>query len=98
MAAAVVGTASVIMTLSILFWIPFAYAKVVKKDYSTSWTCLGGLTATYLVHVALRWYHFFLGPLLWRREAPADAGNLSAVPDYRVNRKEEPEGNLSAPS
>lgn len=34
LAAAVVGTATVIMTLSILFWIPFAYAKVVKKDYS----------------------------------------------------------------
>lgn len=33
-AAAVVGTATVIMTLSIIFWIPFAYAKVVKKDYS----------------------------------------------------------------
>ncbi|KAH9943506.1 sodium:inorganic phosphate symporter [Epithele typhae] len=40
----------------------------------------------------LRFYHFFLGPLLWRREAPADAldpGARSAVPDYRV-RKDEP--------
>ncbi|KAJ8519669.1 hypothetical protein ONZ45_g3389 [Pleurotus djamor] len=40
----------------------------------------------------LRWYHFFLGPLLWNREAPADAadGGRSAVPDYRVRRSEEP--------
>ncbi|KAG9050284.1 Na+/Pi symporter [Tulasnella sp. UAMH 9824] len=33
----------------------------------------------------LRWYHFFLGPLLWRRPAPEDAGLATApdaVPDY----------------
>ncbi|KAL7412668.1 sodium:inorganic phosphate symporter [Mrakia frigida] len=36
----------------------------------------------------IRWFHFFYGPLLWKRQAPADAGQISApaahVPDYRV--------------
>ncbi|KDQ29751.1 PHO4 superfamily [Pleurotus ostreatus PC15] len=33
----------------------------------------------------LRFYHFFLGPMLWYRQPPADAadGVVSAVPDYR---------------
>ncbi|KAG8731358.1 Na+/Pi symporter [Ceratobasidium sp. 423] len=32
----------------------------------------------------VRWYHFFLGPLLWKRQPPADAANYlaGAVPDY----------------
>ncbi|KAG8979756.1 Na+/Pi symporter [Tulasnella sp. 427] len=33
----------------------------------------------------LRWYHFFLGPLLWNRPPPEDAGLATApdaVPDY----------------
>lgn len=37
--------------------------------------------------LAIRFYHFFLGPLLWTRKAPADAGAVdspSHVPDYRV--------------
>jgi sodium-dependent phosphate transporter len=34
-AAAVIGSAAVIMLLSIIFWLPFVYAKVVKHDYST---------------------------------------------------------------
>ena len=36
----------------------------------------------------IRFYHFFMGPLLWNRPAPADAGQIgvkSAVPDYRVH-------------
>lgn len=33
-AAAIVGTAAVVMILSILFWLPFVYVKVVRKDYS----------------------------------------------------------------
>lgn len=36
----------------------------------------------------LRWYHFFMGPLLWKREAPADAGAKAYVPDYRVYKDE----------
>ena len=41
---------------------------------------------------ALRFYHFFMGPLLWRRQAPADAGTIgvkSNVPDYRIVRDAE---------
>ncbi|KIY62110.1 sodium:inorganic phosphate symporter [Cylindrobasidium torrendii FP15055 ss-10] len=37
----------------------------------------------------IRFYHFFLGPLLWWRQAPTDAldpSTKSAVPDYRVIR------------
>lgn len=36
----------------------------------------------------VRWYHFFMGPLLWKRQAPADAGAIGsqeAVPDYRIH-------------
>ena len=33
----------------------------------------------------LRWYHFFMGPMLWKRQAPLDAHDVaSSVPDYRV--------------
>lgn len=35
---------------------------------------------------ALRWYHFFLGPMLWNRQAPEDAGSRSAVKDYRIRK------------
>jgi sodium-dependent phosphate transporter len=35
-AAAIVGTAAVVTLLSILFWLPFVYAKVMKNDYSGS--------------------------------------------------------------
>ncbi|KAG8731374.1 Na+/Pi symporter [Ceratobasidium sp. 428] len=62
--AAILGTASVVALLSILFWLPFVRARVVKGDYT------------------IRWYHFFLGPLLWNREPPADAITADAVPDY----------------
>jgi len=34
LAGAIVGSASVVALLSILFWLPFVHAKVVKKDYS----------------------------------------------------------------
>ncbi|CAE6358758.1 unnamed protein product [Rhizoctonia solani] len=66
MAAAIIGTAAVVSFLSILFWLPYVHARVVKGDYT------------------VRWYHFFLGPLLWRRQPPADAANYTAgaVPDY----------------
>ncbi|PPR06919.1 hypothetical protein CVT24_011001 [Panaeolus cyanescens] len=68
LAAAICGTAAVVALLSVLFWMPYVHAKVVKKDYT------------------LRWYHFFLGPLLWKRQAPADAEEKDlAVPDYRLN-------------
>ncbi|GAA6033370.1 hypothetical protein JCM8097_006717 [Rhodosporidiobolus ruineniae] len=34
MAAAIVGTAAVVSLFSILFWLPYVHAKVVKKDYT----------------------------------------------------------------
>lgn len=36
-AGAVVGTASGVALLSLLFWMPFVRAKVVKKDYTIRW-------------------------------------------------------------
>lgn len=34
--------------------------------------------------VAIRWYHFFLGPLLWNRPAPEDAEEAgNHITDYR---------------
>lgn len=67
-AGAVLGTASVVALLSILFWLPYVYGKVVKGDYT------------------LKWYHFFMGPLLWFRSAPEDAVTADmAVPDYRLH-------------
>ncbi|GAA6007815.1 hypothetical protein JCM11491_003974 [Sporobolomyces phaffii] len=74
MAGAIVGTASVVALMAILFWMPFVHAKVVKKDYT------------------LRWYHFFLGPALWFRQPPADAGTITAptaVGDYRVRKDDD---------
>lgn len=64
--AAVLGTAAVVALLSIMFWLPWVYCQVVRKDYT------------------IKWYHMFMGPLLWRRQAPADAltGNKTSVPDY----------------
>lgn len=74
MAGAIVGTASVVALLAVLFWMPFVHAKVVKKDYT------------------LRWFHFFLGPALWFRQPPADAGTIAAptaVGDYRVRKDDD---------
>lgn len=40
---------------------------------------------------------FFMGPLLWKRQAPADAmDRAAAVPDYRVIQDEH--GNISLES
>lgn len=54
-AAVTMGTGAGVMLLAALFFLPFVYTKVVKKDYT------------------VRWYHVFQGPLLLRRQAPADA-------------------------
>ncbi|KAK4056307.1 hypothetical protein OIO90_002751 [Microbotryomycetes sp. JL221] len=69
--AAILGTAAVVAALAALFWVPFVYCKVVRKDYT------------------LRFYHFFLGPLLWKRQAPADAGEVDYVADYRIRKDED---------
>lgn len=75
-ALAIVLTGVVVAALSILFWLPFVYAKVVKRDYT------------------LRWYHFFMGPLLWRRPAPEVSLDVAvtSVPDYRVYNRDVPQG------
>ncbi|CBQ73875.1 probable PHO89-Na+/phosphate co-transporter [Sporisorium reilianum SRZ2] len=71
--AAVLGTASVVALLSVLFWLPYVHDKVVKGDYT------------------VKWYHFFMGPMLWFRPAPQDAITAdSAVPDYRLHDFDEP--------
>lgn len=45
----------------------------------------------------LKWYHFFLGPFLLRRQPPSDAHErAAAVPDYRVIQDEH--GNISLES
>ncbi|CAK9779351.1 putative Sodium:inorganic phosphate symporter [Cutaneotrichosporon oleaginosum] len=71
-ALAIVLTGLVVAVLSILFWLPYVYCKVVRKDYT------------------LRIWHFFYGPLLWKRQPPADAANIVAghVPDYRVRDRD----------
>ncbi|GAA6003426.1 hypothetical protein JCM10207_000329 [Rhodosporidiobolus poonsookiae] len=72
MAAAVVGTAAVVALVSVLWWVPYVYCKVIRKDYT------------------LRFYHFFLGPALWFRRAPADAAErMAAVVDYRIRKEEQ---------
>ncbi|KAH8917481.1 sodium:inorganic phosphate symporter [Atractiella rhizophila] len=71
-ALAIVLTGLVVSILSIIFWVPFVRAKVLKKDYT------------------IQWYHFFYGPLLWNRPAPADADALDRhVQDYRVRKEAE---------
>ncbi|KAK4561235.1 hypothetical protein LTR86_004552 [Recurvomyces mirabilis] len=31
---------------------------------------------------SIKWYHVFMGPALWKRPAPTNAGEVSTVPDY----------------
>jgi len=70
-ALAIVLTGLGVAVFSVLFWLPYVYCKVIRKDYT------------------LRWWHFFLGPLLWSRQAPADAhDHIDNVPDYRVHGRE----------
>ncbi|KAJ9117929.1 hypothetical protein QFC20_000210 [Naganishia adeliensis] len=72
-AAVILLTGLVVGILSVLFWVPYVRAKVIKKDYT------------------IRFYHFFYGPFLWNRPAPADAGEIGkgAVADYRIRDHKE---------
>lgn len=79
-ALAIVLTALVVAILAIIFWIPYVYCKVVRRDYT------------------LRWWHFPLGPLLWKRPAPPAAEESTQhVQDYRVYGRddEQPAANTS---
>lgn len=78
MAGAIIGTAAVITLLSIIFWVPFVHAKVVKKDYT------------------ICWYHFFMGPLLWKRVPPADATSNDHITDYRIRAENDIDVNTKA--
>lgn len=82
-ALAIVLTGLGVAIFSVLFWLPYVYCKVVRRDYT------------------LRFYHFFLGPVLWSRQAPADAfDRTDFVPDYRVDRREDlyPEESAGSPA
>ncbi|WVW85241.1 hypothetical protein I302_107279 [Kwoniella bestiolae CBS 10118] len=68
--AVTLGTGGGVCLLSAIFFVPFVYAKVIKKDYT------------------LRWYHVFLGPLLFSRPAPPDA-DKAVVPNYAVVQEDE---------
>jgi len=72
-ALAITMTALVVSVLSIIFWMPYVYCKVVRKDHT------------------IRWYHFFYGPLLWKRPVPEVDENAHFVPDYRVRDRDVPE-------
>ena len=66
-AAVTMGTGCGVSVLSAVFFVPFIYARVIKKDYT------------------LKWYMFIMGPLLFKRETPADADQVQTnVPDYAV--------------
>ncbi|KAK4702578.1 solute carrier family 20 (sodium-dependent phosphate transporter), partial [Phenoliferia sp. Uapishka_3] len=85
--SAIVGAGAVLAVLSVVFWLPYVYCKAIRKDHSASnfSFALIDLDTKGSFGSALRWYHFFFGPLLWRRplpEAPAD-GAKSHIPDYR---------------
>lgn len=78
-ALAIVLTGLVLAILSVMFWLPYVYCKVVRRDYT------------------LRWFHFFLGPVLWSRQAPADAfDRKDFVPDYRVHGRSAEEESAAA--
>lgn len=77
---AIVLTGLGVAVFSVLFWLPYVYCKVVKKDYT------------------LKWYQFFMGPLLWSRQAPADAfDHIDNVPDYGFHTSEQA-SSASAPA
>lgn len=72
-ALAIVLTGLGVAIISVLFWLPYVYCKVIRRDYT------------------LRFYHFFLGPMLWSRQAPADAmTRADFVPDYRAHGRDAP--------
>lgn len=56
--------------LAFLFFVPYLYAVVVKRDHS------------------VRWYHVFMGPLLFKRPA-AEGAEVARVRDYAVVQHDE---------
>ncbi|KAK3681259.1 putative sodium/phosphate symporter [Podospora appendiculata] len=64
-AAVTMGTGGGVCLLSAIFFVPYVYARVLKRDYT------------------VKWWMFLYGPLLLKRETPADA-DRARVPDYAV--------------
>lgn len=75
-AAVTMGTGGGVAVLAALLFVPYVYAKVLRKDAS------------------VKWYHTFLGPLLFRRPAPAEA-DRAVVPNYAVVQEDEEETHSS---
>lgn len=75
-AAVTMGTGGGVAVLACLLFVPYVYAKVLRKDAS------------------VKWYHTFLGPLLFRRPAPAEA-DRAVVPNYAVVQEDEDETHSS---
>ncbi|CAE6449185.1 unnamed protein product [Rhizoctonia solani] len=90
MAGAILGTASVVALLSIVFWLPFVHARVVKGDYTVCWYHIF-IGTFYRPTYEILINPILLGPLLWKRQAPADAADYtaSAVPDYYKGHRAE---------
>ncbi|KAF7562116.1 hypothetical protein G7046_g2021 [Stylonectria norvegica] len=78
-AAVTMGTGGGVCLLSALFFVPYVYSKVIKKDHT------------------VKWYMFVLGPLLFKRPAPADADRAD-VPNYAVVQEDEFEEQSSTTS
>lgn len=70
--AVTLGCGGGLAVLAGIFFVPYLYCKIVKRDAS------------------VRGYMVFMGPLLWRRPAPAE-GDRSVVPNYAVVQENEEE-------
>ncbi|KAI9774163.1 MAG: hypothetical protein M1840_005256 [Geoglossum simile] len=77
-AGVTMGTGGGVAIMSAIFFVPFVYARVIKKDHS------------------VKWWMFILGPLLFKRPAPAEAERAN-VPNYAVVQEDDEEQS-SAPS
>ena len=75
-ALAIVLTALVVSILAILFWLPYVYAKVVKKDYTIRWY--------HFFHGPYLWKRPAPPP-------PTQEQLGQHVPDYRVHGREQAE-------
>ncbi|KAF2496467.1 phosphate transporter [Lophium mytilinum] len=69
-ASVTMGTGAGVCALSAIFFVPFIYARIIKKDYT------------------VKWYMFLMGPMLFTRQAPADAQEAK-VPNYAVIQEDD---------
>ncbi|EXJ55874.1 hypothetical protein A1O7_08805 [Cladophialophora yegresii CBS 114405] len=69
-ASVTLGVGGGLFVLSAIFFVPWLYAKTIKKDHT------------------IRFWHLPLGPMLWRRPAPAEVHEHANVPDYAVIQKD----------